>query len=337
MADSTADIRDERGEWKPAAPKEIGAMFQWPIKPVVILKRFFGKGGLVWRFFVFFAALSWMYLTPSLERMASFKLDWIALIYFRNAALLILVAGSIHLRLYIKKAQGVRYKYNDRWMANKDKRFLFNNQTFDNIFYSLASGCTIWTAYEAVTLWAYANDLIPYIQLRERPVYSVLLLIAVIVFRQVHFYWVHRFTHWKPLYKSAHYLHHRNVNIGPWSGLSMHPIEHLLYLSGIFIHWIIPSHPIHAIYHVMATGLGPAKGHAGFNRIVVGGEAGTESERTIGGGGYFHYLHHKFFTVNFGNEDIPFDKWFGSYHDGSPEAHETMIAKRKSRRAAKKR
>ena len=335
MADIAADIRDERGEWKPAQAKEIGPMFQWPIRPVIILKRFFGKSGLVWRFFVFFAALSWIYLTPSMERMASFRLDWIALIYLRNALLLILVAGSMHLRLYIKKAQGMRYKYNDRWMAVKDKKFLFNNQTLDNVFYSLVSGCTIWTAYEALTLWAYANDLIPYVDLRERPVYSILLLIGIIVFRQVHFYWVHRFTHWKPLYKSAHYLHHRNVNIGPWSGLSMHPIEHLLYLSGIFIHWIIPSHPIHAIYHVMASGLGPAKGHAGFNRIVVGGKPGTENERSIGGGGYFHYLHHKFFTVNFGNEDIPFDKWFGSYHNGSPEAHEAMIARRKKRRSEK--
>ena len=136
MADIAVETRDERGEWKPGQPKEIGPMFQWPINPGVILKRFFGRSGLVWRFFLFFAALSWMYLTPSLERMASFRLDWIALIYLRNAGLLILVAGSIHLRLYIRKAQGMRYKYNDRWMTNSDKKFLFNNQTLDNVFFA---------------------------------------------------------------------------------------------------------------------------------------------------------------------------------------------------------
>ena len=44
---------------------------------------------------------------------------------------------------------------------------------------------------------------------------------------------------------------------------------------------------------------------------------------------YFHYLHHRYFTVNFGHESVPLDKWFGSFHDGSPEAHEMMLARRK--------
>jgi hypothetical protein len=25
----------------------------------------------------------------------------------------------------------------------------------------------------------------------------------------------------------------------------MHPVEHILYFSGVLIHWILPSHPIH--------------------------------------------------------------------------------------------
>jgi hypothetical protein len=31
--------------------------------------------------------------------------------------------------------------------------------------------------------------------------------------------------HFEPIYKYVHSLHHKSYNPGPWSGLSMHPIE----------------------------------------------------------------------------------------------------------------
>ena len=43
---------------------------------------------------------------------------------------------------------------------------------------------------------------------------------------------------------------------------------------------------------------------------------------------YEHYLHHRHFTVNFGNAVIPLDKWFGTFHDGTPEAQRQMLARR---------
>ena len=42
---------------------------------------------------------------------------------------------------------------------------------------------------------------------------------------------MHRLLHWKPLYKHVHYLHHKNVNPNPWSGMAMHPVEIVIYLS----------------------------------------------------------------------------------------------------------
>ena len=39
---------------------------------------------------------------------------------------------------------------------------------------------------------------------------------------------------------------------------------------------------------------------------------------------YAHYLHHKYFEVNYADGSIPLDKWFGTFHDGSPEADEAM-------------
>ena len=35
---------------------------------------------------------------------------------------------------------------------------------------------------------------------------------------------------------------------------------------------------------------------------------------------YMHYLHHKYFNVNYGGDGlVPFDRVFGTYHDGSKD------------------
>ena len=329
MADATWGKRDARGEWQPDELPKPSPVFRRPWKPWDILKYFFGPEGFLWPYNLLYALMAvatWLWLTPSLDRTFTFQVGWIAEIYARNVVLLTLVAGGLHLRLYMTRGQGTRYKYSSKWLAAHDSKFLFKNQTWDNIFWNLTSGCIIWTGYEAVTLWLYAHHLIPYVSWREHPVYCVLLMIGVVYLRVFHFYWVHRLIHWKPLYKLSHYVHHKNVNIGPWSGLSMHPIEHILYFSGVLFHWIIPSHPIHAIFHLMHAGISPALGHSGFHKLETKEDKGLQADS------YFHYLHHRFFTVNFGTEAVPLDKWFGSFHDGSPEAQAQMEAKRNKAR-----
>ncbi len=325
MPDESWGERDSRGEWVPDPLPQPSPLFSWPWKPLKVLKYFFAPVGFLWPYnltVALLAIVSWIHFSPSLEQATVFKVGWIAQIYLRNVVLVILISGGFHLRLYIQKAQGLQFKYSDKWMATDDKRFLFKNQTWDNIFWSLSSGCFVWTAYEAFTLWLYAHHIIPFVDWRTHPVYFVLLMIGVVYLRQAHFYFVHRASHWKPLYKRSHYLHHKNINIGPWSGLSMHPLEHIIYFSGVILHWVIPSHPVHAIFHLMHAGVTPALGHTGFHRFVIKGK------KNISGDNYFHYLHHRYFTVNFGNEALPLDLWFGSFHNGSPETHAAMLAKR---------
>ena len=326
MADQTWGARDARGEWRPDILPQPSPIFTWPWRPLKILKYLFGPVGFLWPYnlaVILISVAAWLWFTPSLETTKYFALAWIAQVFARNVILVILVAGGMHLRLYVAKGQGTKFKYTDKWLATKDKRFLFGNQTWDNVFWSLTSGCIIWTAWEALSLWMYSNNLIPYFDPRVHPVYTLLMLIAVVFLRQIHFYFVHRLIHWKPLYQISHYLHHKNINIGPWSGLSMHPIEHLLYFSGPVLNWIIPSNPLIVIFHLMHAGLTPALGHTGFHKFVIGkGEFGPTDDN------YFHYLHHRWFTVNFGNEAVPLDKWFGSFLDGSPESEAVLLAKR---------
>lgn len=332
MEEKDWGTRDARGEWQPTELPKPSPLFSVPWRPWKVLKYLFAPEGLLWPWSLFFAALavaSWLWFTPPLAEMATFKVWWIAELYARNVVIVTLVAGAMHLRLYTAKGQGTRFKYTNKWLARNDSSFLFRSQLWDNVFWSLVSGCLTWTAWEAVTMWLYATGRIPMVDFRAHPVYGVLIMISVIFLRQLHFYWVHRLIHWKPLYGISHYLHHKNINIGPWSGLSMHPLEHLLYFSGVLFHWIIPSPPMAAVFHLLHAGATPALGHTGFHKFTS-----NRTEKGLMADNYFHYLHHRFFTVNFGTDVVPLDKWFGSFHDGSPEAHAAMMARRRKARSA---
>ena len=288
--ESVGGYTDSRGEWRPENSVSYAPVFIFPPK----VKQFF-----IWLINYLFTwnllylgivLISYFWLQPPLETMKTFKLSWILTIFFRNMALVWIIYGGWHLYLYILKKKGNRGKYNPRWQSTDGSTFLWNNQVSDNVFWTCASAVPIWTAYEVLTFWLYANGKIPYLDFREYPVSFVLIFLLIPLWREFHFYFIHRLIHWKPLYDKVHYLHHYNINPGPWSGLAMHPIEHLLYFSVVLIHYIVPSHPLHFLFNSQHTALTPAAGHSGFE-----GKLG----KFLPFGSYFHYLHHRLFECNY--------------------------------------
>ena len=324
MDDSAFGKDDARGFWTPKRPISYGPAFDWPPRPKALFKWCFGFPGyfLPWNVLYAVAAiLIWQFLTPALDTMTTLSAGWVGFILLRNIGLAILVYGAWHLWLYVWRKQGTAFKYNRQWPKDQPA-FRFGNQTYDNMFHTLASGVPIWTAYEVLLLWAYANGIAPVIGFADHPVWFIAVLFLVPLIHEVGFYFAHRLLHLQVLYEMAHKLHHRNVNPGPWSGLSMHPIEHVIYFSTILLFFFIPSHPIHMINLASRLGVAPAQGHTGFDRMVLGDEASMDVS-------YFaHYLHHRYFEVNYADGMVPLDKWFGSFHDGTPEAHEAMKARR---------
>jgi sterol desaturase/sphingolipid hydroxylase (fatty acid hydroxylase superfamily) len=313
--------RDKRGNWKPSKAIEYPRVFVWPVDFRAIL-GWVPEYLAPWNFL--YAAIGvafWLWLTPSIETMREFAPGWIAFILSRNIGLVLAFYGWFHFRLYRQKRQGTKFKYNGKWLDTDNPAFLFKNQTVDNMIWTLASGVPVWIAFEVLSLWLFANEYIPYVTWADHPVWIVVLMLLIPLFREVHFYLVHRLIHWPPLYRAVHKLHHNNVNPGPWSGLAMHPVEHLLYFSGVMIHWIVPSNPVHVIFHLVHLGLAPAPGHAGFDKVLTGPE---DSDKHFDIHGYSHYLHHKYFECNYSDGALPLDKWFGSFHDGSDESHERM-------------
>ena len=315
--DEHGQVRDRRGEWRSGRKVYLEPFLDFPLDFKRMARSLFGFPGFFAPWFAVYMLIigvSYAYFTPELARMEHFGWDWIAEILARNFVIFTLWNGAFHLWFYGFKMQGRLKKYNGNWQSKNNPTFLFKDQVYDNVFWSY-SGLLIWTAYECGLWMAYANGWLPYLDPSQHPIVFCLVMMAVPFWRNFHFYWIHRLIHWKPLYDHVHYLHHKNVNVGPWSGMAMHPVEHLLYFSCMLIHLVVPSHPLHMLFNGFQTGLGPAISHSGFDEIVFGDELALQNDR------YMHYLHHRYHNVNFGEYSVPLDKWFGSFHDGSDEAN----------------
>jgi len=303
-------------------PMDVPPLFQTPSRPLAMVDWFITKymwpQSLTW---IAIAALAYNFFTPGLERFASLGIDDVALIWLRNTVLMLVAIGGQHWWLHIRKAQGTEYKYETRWLATNRKSFTFNNQTRDNMFWTLVSGGGIAALYEAIMFRLYASETIP--QLNSLWAIGAMTF-AVFWIEGVHFYANHRLLHLDPIYQWAHALHHRNVNTGPWSGISMHPLEHLLYFSLPFVFLVVPGSPFIATFCLVYLMISPSPSHSGFDRFTIG------NRTDFHGGDYFHNLHHRYFEVNYGMLLLPLDKWFGTFHDGSIEAHEQMKSRRRA-------
>lgn len=316
MDDTDQGARDARGYWKPKERLAYPRVLVWPPDPRGILRWLPGYL-MPWNaLYLVIAFIAWRWLTPPLAEMKTLEIWWAGAILARNLAIVAILDGLMHLRLYVRRAQGTTFKYDQRWPDAPHRAFLFSHQTLDNMVFTLAVGVPVWTAYEVLTLLAMANGVIPVVDWAAHPIYCAVLLFLLPLFRELHFYAAHRLLHWRPLYKAFHKLHHKNVNPGPWSGLAMHPVEHLLYFSGVLLLWLVPSHPLHAIFQLMEAGLSPAAAHVGFHRVAVGQRRAVETYC------FAHYLHHRYFNCNYADGTVPLDKWLGTFNDGGDGARQ---------------
>ena len=304
---------------------ETPPLFVWPLNPKRVLRYLTVDIMVPWGlFWIITAFVIWHFFTPDQDTMKSFSVGWIGLLWLRNAIVLSLVAGSLHWWLYIKKSQKTDTKFTRRWLAEENARFLWGDQVLDNMTFSLLSGVTVWTMFEAATYWWYANDYIVAPSISASPVYFLIVLWGVFFWSTLHFYFNHRLLHTRWLYDAAHARHHLNVVTGPWSGISMHPIEHVIYFSVFLLWWIVPVHPVIIILTGLFQGVSPAVSHSGFDYVSIG------KRIRIPAGDNFHNLHHRFFRVNYGNSLVPMDRIFNSWNSGSEKDMEKMKARFKA-------
>lgn len=316
---------ERRKTWNHTAPVLASPLFDWPPHPkaafLALTKRWVTISRNV--LFLGMAFLVFRYLVPTPSTMQTLQPDWVGSLFLRNYLFMSGIAGGLHLYLFTFRLQGKRLKYDPLEKLEKSRKFSFGDQLRDNVFWSLVSGATVWSLYEVLYFWGAANGVIPTFAMAEHPVWFVAWLLVLPVLTSSHFYFVHWLLHWPPLYRSVHRLHHRNIQIGPWSGMSMHPVEHVLYISSVLVHFVIPSHPVIVLVHLYSRCLGPAFSHAGFEKVLAG------DAQVIDAADFHHQLHHRYFECNYGTVDAPWDWWFDTIHDGSEEST-VRIQKRRS-------
>jgi sterol desaturase/sphingolipid hydroxylase (fatty acid hydroxylase superfamily) len=325
-------LPETKWHWRPIAAVENNPLFAFPFKFKKILHWYIQawKPLSEYSYFIMLSLLVWFYLQPQLEQFSHAETQSILSVYSRNLFVTLLTAGGLHLYFYTFARQGLERKYEKRGMLSNSKLFTFNDQVYDNMFWTLVSGVTIWTAYEILLYWGLANGYAPSHSWSDGKVWFVALFFVIPIWISLHFFVNHWVLHWPPLYKISHAIHHRNISTGPWSGISMHPIEHLLYLSSLLIHFLIPSHPIHIMFHAYGLTLGAIFGHVGYDSLLFRGKP------VMAIGHFHHQLHHRHFECNYGASELPCDTWMGTFDDGSPQARQRIKERTRIRSEANK-
>ena len=156
--------------------------------------------------------------------------------------------------------------------------------------------------------WPASPELLARTLAQPATLFNIASVLFVTYWREIHFYWCHRMIHpwtgkhpWNTapvwdvgahLYGLAHRYHHKSVNPGPWSGMSMHPIEVFFYFQCAWcplVAAVVPAlavHPMHFLYALFHACIAPIAGHDGYD--------------APGGASDYHYLHHAYLECNYG-------------------------------------
>lgn len=158
---------------------------------------------------------------------------------------------------------------------------------------------------------------------------AVLAVAGLVLFNDLWFYGVHRLLHTRWLFKHVHAVHHRSVDVNPFSSYSFHAVEALL-LTG----WIVPVAlvvplPLPVLIAVQVAGLANnIMAHLGYEllpawwlRVPVLRWSNTAT---------YHSLHHTRFNENYGLFTRLWDRAFGTelteYEAAFVDAHASPAA-----------
>ena len=185
--------------------------------------------------------------------------------------------------------------------------------TFGNMMHNMyywGLGIVQWTFWECVMTRLWATDKVGFKSNEEimndnyLMALNLMWILLVPIWRDLHFYIAHRFIHIRAIYKYVHSLHHRNTDPEPFSGMTMHPVEHLYYFSNAFIPSLYCNSlsPLIFLWCFVHLTLAPGAGHSGF-------EDHFQADQ-------YHYIHHAKFECNYGSPSSAFiDQFFGTFRD----------------------
>eukprot|EP00294_Goniomonas_avonlea_P016811 CAMPEP_0114558852 /NCGR_PEP_ID=MMETSP0114-20121206/10608_1 /TAXON_ID=31324 /ORGANISM="Goniomonas sp, Strain m" /LENGTH=329 /DNA_ID=CAMNT_0001744281 /DNA_START=84 /DNA_END=1073 /DNA_ORIENTATION=+ len=255
-----------------------------------------------------------------IDQAKEWKANWVLQVVAFNLACEFIICTFWHWLTYVgpySKGNLQKQKYNPDNQYEKSGNvgfFSSSSRQLQREVFLTTLGWLQSALFQCVVMWLWASGKCSYYtDFWAHPVWSLGWLLFITYWREFHFYWCHRMIHpWKwevPLlgdvgqflYTNFHSIHHKSYNPGPWSGLSMHPVEHFFYYSSTLVVLCFSAHPMHFLYVKFHADIAPISGHDGYAEPA--------------GGADFHWLHHAKFECNYGVPLIDFDRLFGTWLD----------------------
>jgi len=161
----------------PDVPLQVSPFFKWPPRPMRMLSWVWNSWFFITErlIIVAIAFISFYWFQPPLEETRTLAIGWIAEVFVRNAMLMTVVAGGLHLYFYTFTKQGQELKYDARPPMKNGRQFTLGGQIRDNMFWTIASGVTVWTGYEVLMFWSLANGYVPLLTWTAHPIWFIAL------------------------------------------------------------------------------------------------------------------------------------------------------------------
>ena len=275
--------------------------FKSTLRSVVTLNYFIWSPNLVW----FAIALSLFMVFPyDLESVKAAGVAsataWLTHRFALNYFFAFCYYGFFHYGLYIAN-----------WGTRKfvpGSYPTMSNMAHNLYYWSLAIVQWTFWEYAMCRIWASGGaDFATNAQILADPkllALNIFWVLAIPIWRDLHFYMAHRFIHIRAVYKFVHSLHHRNADPEPFSGMCMHPVEHLYYFSNAFTPSLYLSglSPLIFLWNFVHLTYAPGAGHSGW-------EDNWQADQ-------YHFVHHAKFECNYGSPFSAFiDQYFGTFRE----------------------
>ena len=278
--------------------------FENTLRKIATFKYFFYSPNLVWCILALTVYAVAPYNIPAAK---SWSWSWVLPRLCLNFAVALAYYGFFYVGLYVRQLAKRKYA---------PEKFPTAGNMAHNLYY-WSLGVLQWTLLEALMMRLWASGQVPYVSAKEIVSSPALLcwnafwVLAMPLWKDLHFYAAHRFIHIRAIYKYVHSLHHRNSDPEPFSGLTMHPVEHLYYYSNAFFPALYLSglSPFLFYWCFFQLAISPACGHSGW-------EDHFQSNQ-------YHYCHHAKFECNYGSPMSGFiDQWCGTFREKLGESKE---------------
>eukprot|EP01083_Nonionella_stella_P182047 653907_1 len=228
-------------------------------------------------------------LKLGIPRATDLDTQWMIRVFIRNFVLMSVIFSVVHRYFYTRPQhkQWIKdgHKFDNRLPSKaqykRDREYTILSLIINSIF--------------EVIVWKFQTFSITMSALQ-----LMFWIIVLPIWREIHVFICHNAFHSNLLYEPFHTHHHLSHNPGPWSGLSLHPMESIAYFSSSLLPFVLGLHPLHYIYYNIYLQIIPIFDHLGYDIH----------------GSYFHYLHHKKLNVNFGRPCVPLDILTNSWCTG---------------------